>query len=168
MVFLNNAMYDRLKWVAQYVLPAFAALYFGISQIWGLPYPERIVGSIVAFDAFLGALLGLSSIQYKAFQKENSRVLDRYNQLSYLSEEKDNSVLIPTTMFGMDPKTYQIAKWVTLILMPSLGALYFGLSRIWGFPLGEEIVGTIASITTFAGIFLGVSSAQYKSVNRTE
>lgn len=62
---MNNKLYDALKWVAQILLPAVATLYFAIAQIWGLPYAEQIVGTITAIDAFLGALLGVSTIQYK-------------------------------------------------------------------------------------------------------
>lgn len=62
---LSNKAYDVLKWVAQYLLPALGTLYFALSSIWGLPYGEQIVGTITAIDTFLGALLGLSTAQYK-------------------------------------------------------------------------------------------------------
>lgn len=61
---MTDKMYDVLKWVAQILLPAVATLYFAIAQIWGLPYGEQIVGTITAIDAFLGALLGISTYQY--------------------------------------------------------------------------------------------------------
>lgn len=66
---LNNKMYDILKYIAQIVLPAVATLYFALSQIWGLPYGEEIVGTITAIDCFLGALLGISTAQYKKGKK---------------------------------------------------------------------------------------------------
>lgn len=62
---MSNKTYDILKYIAQIVLPAIATLYFALSQIWGLPYGEEIVGTITAIDAFLGALLGVSTAQYK-------------------------------------------------------------------------------------------------------
>lgn len=61
---MDNRLYDTLKYIAQIVLPALATLYFGLSKIWGLPYGEEIVGTISAIDVFLGALLGLSSMNY--------------------------------------------------------------------------------------------------------
>lgn len=61
---LSNKLYDILKWVAQIVLPAMAALYFGLSRIWNWPYGEEIVGTITVVDAFLGALLGISTANY--------------------------------------------------------------------------------------------------------
>lgn len=62
----GNAMYDRLKFLAQVLLPAVGTLYFTLSTIWGLPAADQVVGSIMAFDAFLGAVLLLSSTKYKA------------------------------------------------------------------------------------------------------
>lgn len=65
---LSNKTYDTLKWTAQYLLPALGTLYFSVSQIWGLPYGEEIVGTIAAVDTFLGVLLGLSSAEYNKKQ----------------------------------------------------------------------------------------------------
>lgn len=61
---MTNETYDKLKFLAQIVLPATGTLYFAFAAIWGLPYGEQIVGTITAVDAFLGALLGLSTEQY--------------------------------------------------------------------------------------------------------
>ena len=62
---MSNKTYDVLKYIAQIVLPAIGTLYFALAQIWGLPYGEQIVGTITAIDAFLGALLGISTKLYK-------------------------------------------------------------------------------------------------------
>lgn len=61
---MNNKVYDILKWIALVVLPAVATLYFALSGIWGFPYGEQVVGTITAIDTFLGALLGISNINY--------------------------------------------------------------------------------------------------------
>jgi len=61
---LSNKTYDVLKWVAQIFLPALGAAYFGLAQIWPLPYGEQVVGTITVIDTFLGALLGVSSARY--------------------------------------------------------------------------------------------------------
>ena len=65
-------------------------------------------------------------------------------------------------------KVYDILKWIALIVLPAIGTLYFSLSKIWGFPLGVEIVGTISAIDTFLGALLGISTAQYNKVNNDE
>lgn len=61
---MTNKVYDILKWIAQYFLPAVGTLYFALAGIWGLPYGEQVVGTITAVDTFLGVLLGISSAQY--------------------------------------------------------------------------------------------------------
>lgn len=61
----------------------------------------------------------------------------------------------------LSDKAYDILKWVALVLLPALGTLYFGLAGIWGFPYGEQIVGTITVIDTFLGVILGISTVQY-------
>lgn len=60
----SNKTYDILKWIAQILLPALGTLYFALASIWGFPYGEQIVGTITAIDAFLGALLGISTKNY--------------------------------------------------------------------------------------------------------
>ena len=62
---LSNKMYDILKWIAQILLPACGTLYFALSKIWGLPLATEVVGTVAAVDTFLGALLGISSMNYK-------------------------------------------------------------------------------------------------------
>ena len=61
---MSNKTYDILKYIAQIVLPALGTLYFALAKIWSFPYGAEIVGTISAVDAFLGALLKLSSDQY--------------------------------------------------------------------------------------------------------
>ena len=79
MVF-SNKVYDQLKWVAQYLLPALGTLYFALSGIWNLPYGEQVVGTITAIDTFLGVLLGISS---KGYEGDGTMTIDDS------SEEKD-------------------------------------------------------------------------------
>lgn len=75
---MSNKIYDILKYIAQIVLPALGTLYFALASIWGLPYGEQIVGTITAVDCFLGALLGISSVQYsKKIKTSVDKVYDR-------------------------------------------------------------------------------------------
>lgn len=66
---MSNKLFDVLKWIAQLFLPALGALYFALAQIWGFPYGEEIVGTLTAVDAFLGVILGISTVQYNKQQK---------------------------------------------------------------------------------------------------
>ena len=63
---LNDKVYDTLKWVALIVLPASATLYGTLASAWNWPCAEQIVYTITAIDTFLGTILGVSSMQYKA------------------------------------------------------------------------------------------------------
>ena len=67
---LSNRAYDILKWIAQILLPALGALYFALSKIWGFPFPAEVVGTISAVDVFLGAILGISTDQYRKSLEE--------------------------------------------------------------------------------------------------
>ena len=61
---MSNKVYDVLKWIAMYFLPAIGTLYFALSGIWNLPYGEQVVGTITAVDTFLGVILGIRNAQY--------------------------------------------------------------------------------------------------------
>lgn len=70
---MTNKVYDILKWIAQYFLPAIGTLYFALAGIWGLPYGEQVVGTITAVDTFLGVILGISSAQYNKASSSMSK-----------------------------------------------------------------------------------------------
>lgn len=61
---ITGKLYDWLKWLAQLVLPALGTLYFTLAGIWGLGSGDKVVGSIMAVDLFLGVLLGISQVNY--------------------------------------------------------------------------------------------------------
>ena len=61
----------------------------------------------------------------------------------------------------MSNRTYDILKYIAQVVLPALGTLYFALASIWGFPYGEQIVGTITAIDTFMGVLLKISSDKY-------
>lgn len=70
---MSNRVYDVLKWVAQYLLPALGTLYFALAGTWNLPYGEEVVGTITAVDTFLGVVLGISTAQYNRKQTESGK-----------------------------------------------------------------------------------------------
>lgn len=65
-------------------------------------------------------------------------------------------------IFSIPDKMYDILKAVAMVILPAIGTLYFALAGIWGWPYGEQIVGSITAIDTFIGVVLGISSMQYK------
>lgn len=62
---MKNKTYDILKWIAQIVLPAIATFYVTVASLWNLPFPEEISGTIMAVDTLLGAILMISSANFK-------------------------------------------------------------------------------------------------------
>ena len=65
----------------------------------------------------------------------------------------------------MSNKIYDILKFIAQVVLPAIGTLYFALAGIWGFPFGEEIVGTITAVDTFLGVILGISTMNYNKNN---
>lgn len=68
---LPDKVYKTLKWVCLICLPALAVFYFTLSKIWGLPYGAEIPATINAISVLIGALIGISQINYN---KDNASI----------------------------------------------------------------------------------------------
>lgn len=55
---MNPKMLNNLRLAAQYWIPALGTLMFTLGSIWDWSWTANAVGSIMAFDTFLGILLG--------------------------------------------------------------------------------------------------------------
>jgi hypothetical protein len=68
---MNDKVYDILKWVAIICLPALSAFISVIGKIWGFPDLALMISqTITAVAVLLGALLGVSALQYKKGAEE--------------------------------------------------------------------------------------------------
>jgi len=66
MLKMDDKVYDILKWIAIVALPALSTFIVVISKIWGwADMGSMIAQTITAVAVLLGALLGISHIQYK-------------------------------------------------------------------------------------------------------
>ena len=65
---LSDKVYDILKWVALIVFPALATLVSTVFGLWDIPYSEPTAGTITAIATFMGAILMVSSSNYKKQQ----------------------------------------------------------------------------------------------------
>lgn len=63
--FLSDKQYDAVKFLTIVFLPSMGTLYFALATIWGLPSPEQVLGTILALETFIGAVMGISTKQYK-------------------------------------------------------------------------------------------------------
>lgn len=66
---MSNKLYDILKWLCIIAFPSLATLYSVVAKIWGLPFEFQIPATITALATFIGALLGISSLNYKEDKK---------------------------------------------------------------------------------------------------
>ena len=62
---MSNKVYDVLKWIALIALDAVGLFYSTISGIWGLPFGDEVLATCAALSLFIGALIGVSSANYK-------------------------------------------------------------------------------------------------------
>lgn len=68
-------------------------------------------------------------------------------------------------MLILSEKAYEFGKKLTQMILPAITALYIGLAALWDLPEPEKVAGTIALVTTFLGVMLGISSNTFKKVN---
>lgn len=61
----------------------------------------------------------------------------------------------------MTNKTYDILKWIALILLPALATFYAAIAAVWGLPYTEQVVGTITAVDTLLGTLLKISADKY-------
>lgn len=70
---LPDKAYNVLKWICVLFLPALATLWFTLGKIWGFPYLAEIEATIIAIDTFLGAILGISAINYSRLDNSKEK-----------------------------------------------------------------------------------------------
>lgn len=61
---MSSKTFDILRTIVEIVLPAISAAYFGLSEIWGLPVPDKICGTIAVLITFISAFLNVKRKQY--------------------------------------------------------------------------------------------------------
>lgn len=69
---LPDSVYNVLKYLCMYGLPSITIFWAAVGSIWGIPYTVEIERTLVAANALLAGLLGISTIAYnKARIEEN-------------------------------------------------------------------------------------------------
>lgn len=61
----------------------------------------------------------------------------------------------------MTNKTYDILKYIALLIMPALATFVNGVGIVWGIPHTNEVTATITAFGVFLGAALGISSKNY-------
>ena len=62
---LNDKVYDVLQWLALVALDAAGLFYKTLAKIWELPFGQEVFETAVALSVFIGALIGVSKVQWK-------------------------------------------------------------------------------------------------------
>jgi hypothetical protein len=88
---MNGDLRKTLTAVSMVWLPAIGTLYFALAGIWGIPNAEKVVGSIVAFDTFLGVVLRISG-----------------RNIVSTSQNPDGHLVVDTTNPDREKFTFQI------------------------------------------------------------
>lgn len=63
----------------------------------------------------------------------------------------------------LNNRLYDALKWVALVALPASGALYKGLSLVWGFQNADKVVATTVTIDAFLGALLNLASKAYNA-----
>ena len=68
--YIPKKLYDTMKYLVLFFLPALALLVMALAGTWGFEYGEQVSATIVAVQVFLGALVGIDSLSYNAKLKQ--------------------------------------------------------------------------------------------------
>lgn len=97
---LSNKLYENFKFLVQIILPGLAVLYAGLSEFWGFPKVQEVVGTIGLLAVFLGLLLRRSSTNFQNVVAQESAP-DGTFDVTTLEDGKK----VVTVGFEQDPAT---------------------------------------------------------------
>lgn len=64
----------------------------------------------------------------------------------------------------LNNRTYDILKWVALVVIPASATLVLTVGKIWGLPYYDNIGATISAIGLFIAAIIGVSSKDFYQI----
>lgn len=149
----STKTHKLMTWIAMVLLPAMAILYSALAPTMNLPYPAEVTASISAVDAFLGLVLGISVLRYKA------------TDLTYADKIRKSAYADTAETWFLSNTAYDIAKWVIQVVLPGAAALYYALASTWGFSNPDNVVTIIMSIDTFLGILLDLNKTEFERLS---
>ena len=62
----------------------------------------------------------------------------------------------------LSDKTYNVLKWVGLIVLPAIATLVKAVFPVWDLPYADAIATTCTALGVFVGTLIGVSQANMK------
>lgn len=100
--------------------------------------------------------------EQKAFGVAYAKAILEYLGIDYIENEE---IIVEKEVITMSNKTYDVLKWVALVVLDAVGVFYNALSGIWNLPCGTEVLETCTAISVFVGAIVGISSENYKKTN---
>lgn len=70
---MSNKVYDILKWISLVFLPALITFVGVVLNVLEVGNAEVILTIAIAFNTFLGSILGISNINYLKGENENGK-----------------------------------------------------------------------------------------------
>ena len=67
---LSDKAYEVLKWIAVIAIPTIGEAYTRLANVWNLPYGTQVAETALIATFIIGALIGISTIQYNKAQAE--------------------------------------------------------------------------------------------------
>lgn len=77
------------------------------------------------------------------------------------NEPGQHAADMPTLL--VSDKTYELLRFLAVIVLPALGTAYFAAAAIVGLPAAEEVVGIIMVIDTFLGVLVRSLRKSYEN-----
>lgn len=99
----SDKTYDLLKWIAQIFIPAIAAAYLALANVWSLPYANEVVATLTIVDLFLGSVLGLSTAMYNKMVSDNNAIKLFINRLSDTEIDRVKTYISEAEKAGVAP-----------------------------------------------------------------
>lgn len=64
----------------------------------------------------------------------------------------------------LDNRTYDVLKWIALVVIPASATLVLTVGKIWGLPYYDNIGATISAVGLFIAAIIGVSSKDFYAI----
>ena len=71
---MSNRVYDILKWISLVFLPSLITFVGVVLNVLEVEYAEVILTIAIAFNTFLGSILGISNINYLKGENKNEYI----------------------------------------------------------------------------------------------
>lgn len=112
---LSDKKYNVLKKTATIVLPALAALYIGLAQIWHFPKVEEVAGSIALLNTIVGGVIQASK---KSYYSNNAQYVGEIN----IKDSADGTKKVFSLELNDDPESMQNKDEVTFKVNSDTGS----------------------------------------------